>query len=468
MPTDRMSPLDASFLHIEDDVTHMHIGAISVFEGPPPPYEHLLAMVAGKISQVPRYRQVVREVPLALGRPVWVTDPHFNLEYHLRHSALPQPGGMPELRRLVGRVMSQQLDRRKPLWEMWMVEGLEGGAWAVISKAHHAMVDGISGTDLLALLLDITPDAQPVEPVPWEAEPMPSAVQLAVDAVVERTISPFEQGRTVRALTRLPERAVAEISKAVTGFRAAGGVVRHSAGGLNGPIGPHRRWGGTVTTVDGVRRVRKSLGGTFNDVLLAAITRGFRDLLTSRGQPLDMPVRSMIPVSLRPREGAGPATSDGTVGNRVSAMFADLPVHLEDPAEVLAAVSEQLAGLKESKQALAGEVLTSLSGFTPPVLLAVGSRVAARAQKQVQTLTTNVPGPQFPLYAAGRRMTHAYPYVPLAAGLRIGVGMFSYDGEVTFGVTADYDSSPDYEIVLQGIDAGMRDLLAAAERSETG
>ncbi len=468
MATDRMSPLDASFLHIEDDVTHMHIGAVSIFEGPPPPYERLLAMVAGKLDQVRRYRQVVRSVPLNLERPVWVDDPHFNLEYHLRHTALPNPGGMPELRRLVGRVMAQQLDRRKPLWEMWMVEGLEDSQWAVISKVHHAMVDGVAGTDLLALLLDLTPDTEPTTPAPWDPEPIPSPLQLAGDAIVDRFISPFEQGRALHALARLPGQVAAELTNALEGLSAAGGIVGESASSLNGPIGPHRRWDGTVTTVDTVKRIRKGLGGTFNDVLLAAITRGFRDLLISRGEPLDKPVRTMIPVSLRSRDVSGRAIGDGTLANRISAMFAELPVHLDDSAQSLAAVSEQLAGLKESKQALAAEVLTSLGGFAPPVLLALGSRVVARAQKQVQTVTTNVPGPQFPLFAAGRRMTRAYPYVPLGGGLRIGVAMFSYDGEVTFGVTADYDSSPDFEVLLDGIDAGMTALLKAAEATRVG
>ncbi len=465
MADDRMSPLDSSFLHMEDDVSHMHIGSIGIFEGPSPGHDRVVAMVEGKLPLVPRYRQVVRTVPLDLGRPVWSDDPHFNIEYHIRHTALPAPGGEGELRRLVGRVMSQRLDRGKPLWEIWVVEGLEHDRWAMVSKTHHCMVDGVSGTDLLSVIMDHAPDVAPTPPVPWEPEPSTSRQQLAATAVLDMVRSPYEQLRAVRSATRVPRQALGQLGDVAAGIRSMAGLVRRTPPStLNGPIGPHRRYEWASTSIDDIKAVRKGVGGTFNDVVLTAITRGFRDLLLSRGESVDRVVRTLVPVSVRSRDVSGRAVGDGTYENKVSAMFASLPVGLEDPAERLAAISTQMDGLKESRQAVAGEALTSLSGFAPPVLLAVGTRAAARApQRNINTVTTNVPGPQVPLYAAGRRMLKAYPYVPLAGSVRVGVSIFSYDGQVNFGITGDYDSAPDIAVLGRGIEQGMDELLALAE-----
>ncbi len=465
---DRMSPLDASFLHIENDVSHMHIGSTGIFEGPTPGYDRVLAMVKGKLPLVPRYRQVVRFVPLDLGRPVWSDDPHFNLEYHVRHTALPAPGGEPELRRLVGRLMSQQLDRTKPLWEIWMVEGLEDDRWAMVSKTHHCMVDGVSGTDLLSVIMD--PSPTPAVPVPddWVPEPAPAPMQLAAEAVLDMARSPYEQMRSVRAATRVPRQAMAQVGELAQGLRSMAGLVRRTPPStLNGPIGPHRRYAWASTSVDDIKTVRKGVGGTFNDVVLTAITRGFRDLLLGRGESTDRVVRTLVPVSVRGRDASGRAVGDGTFENKVSAMFAELPVGVDDPAERLAAISAQMDGLKESKQAVAGEALTSLTGFAPPVLLALGTRLATRApQRNVNTVTTNVPGPQTALYAAGSRMLKSYPFVPLAGQMRVGVAIFSYDGQVNFGVTGDYDSAPDIDVLCEGIEAGMDELLVLADKGE--
>jgi diacylglycerol O-acyltransferase len=462
MTGERLSPLDASFLHAEDDVSHMHIGSVGIFEGPAPAFEDVTAMVRGKLALVPRYRQVVRFVPFDLGRPVWGDDAHFALDYHLRHSALPPPGDETKLRHFVGRVMGQQLDRSKPLWEIWVVEGLAGGRWAMVAKTHHALVDGVAGTDLLALIMDLSPEATPAAPDEWRPRPAPGPARLAAEALVDMVRSPYEQLRALRAATRLPRQALRQGLDVARGLSSMLGVVRPlPRSSLNGPLGPHRRYAWTTTSVDDVKRVRKSLGGTFNDVVLAAITRGFRDLLLERGEPVDRVVRSLVPVSVRPRDSSGMAVGDATLANKVSAMFAELPVGIEDPLERLHAVTAQMEGLKQSKEALAGEALTSLSGFAPPMLLALGMRLATRvAQRNVNTVTTNVPGPQFPLYVLGRRMTAVYPYVPLAGQVRIGVAIFSYDGTVSFGVTADRDSTPDLEVLVEGIGRGMDELLA--------
>jgi WS/DGAT/MGAT family acyltransferase len=461
MSVDRLSPQDASFLHLEDDVSHMHIAAVAILEGPPPRLADVMAMVESKLSLVPRYRQVVKFVPLDLGRPVWADDEHFNIEYHIRHTALPAPGSESELRRLVGRVMSQQLDRSRPLWEIWVVEGLEGGHWAMLSKTHHAMVDGVSGADLLAVIMDASPEPQRPEPTNWSPQPSPSGFSLATEAVVDLMRSPYEQVRAARASTRVARQAFAQAKEVLTGVSALAGLVRPTPpSSLNGPIGPHRRYIWASTSVEDIKAVRKGVGGTFNDVVLAAITNGFRQLLLSRDESVERVVRTLVPVSVRPRDSSGKAVGDGTFENKVSAMFAELPVQIADPAERLHAISAQMEGLKESKQALAGEALTSMSGFAPPMLLALGMRLATRmAQRNVNTVTTNVPGPQIPLYVLGRRMLKAFPYVPLAGQVRIGVAIFSYDGQVNFGITGDYDTSPDLDVLASGIDDGMKELL---------
>jgi diacylglycerol O-acyltransferase len=459
---DRLSPLDASFLHVEDDVSHMHIASVGIFEGPPPGFAEVVDMVRGKLPLVPRYRQVVRFVPFQLGRPVWADDPTFDIEYHMRHTALPAPGGDQELRALVGRVMAQQLDRTKPLWEMWVVDGLRDGRWAVLSKTHHALVDGVAGTDLLAVVMDTSPVPSPPVPDDWAPHPPPGGAQLALDAARGLVTSPYEQLRAVRAGTRVPRLALRQMGDAVRGLSSMAGVIRPTPlSSLNGPLGPHRRYAWAETSVDAIKRVRKSVGGAFNDVVLAAITNGFRALLLHRGESVDRVVRTLVPVSVRARSPVGRAVGDGTLQNKVSAMFAELPVGIDDPAERLRVISVQMDGLKESKEAVAGEVLTSLSGFAPPMLLALGMRLATRVpQRNVNTVTTNVPGPQFPLYVAGRRMVAAYPYVPLAGQVRIGVAIFSYDGQVTFGITGDWETTADLDVLTRGIEDGMAQMLS--------
>jgi len=456
---DRMSPLDATFLHVEDEVSHMHIGSVAIFEGPPPSHPEVLRWIGGKLPLVPRYRQKVRFVPFDLGRPVWVDDAHFRLEYHIRQTALPRPGGAEQLRTLVGRVMSQRLDRDRPLWQIWIVEGLEDDRWALVSQVHHCMVDGVSGTDLLAVILDLEPKASPPTPDHWKPRPQPSDVRLLGDAAVDYLVTPFEQFRGLRAVVRAPRENLHRAGVAVRALRSMWGLTSTSGlATLNGRIGPHRRYDWARGSLADVKTIRNGLGGTVNDVVLAAITRGFRDLLISRGGEVEgCSVRTMVPVSVR---GSG---ERGEYNNKVSAMFADLPVGIEDPVERLHAIREQMEGLKETKQAVAGEVLTSLSGFAPPLLLSLGMRAAVRLpQSNVHTVTTNVPGPQFPLFALGRRMVEAYPYVPIANQVRIGIAIFSYLGTLNFGITGDYDTAPDIDVLSRGIEAGVRELLALA------
>jgi diacylglycerol O-acyltransferase / wax synthase len=443
---ERMSAQDASFLHIEDDTTPMHVGGVSIFEGPPPPFGEFQAMIASKLPLVPRYRQVVRFVPVALSRPVWVDDPHFNLSYHVRRTALPSPGGDGELKTLTARVMSQNLDRAKPLWEIWVVEGLDDNRWALLSKVHHCMVDGVASTDLMAVLFDA--EREPTRELPtddWRPEPMPSEARLVAGALVDRIANPLAAAEALAGSLRAPRELAALVEQTATGMIRSAGIVRPPpASSLNGPLSPHRRWSWARGRLADVQLARKAHGGTVNDVVLAAITGGFRDLLEERGETTDRVLRTMVPVSVR-RPG-----ERGTYNNRVSAMFAELPVGEPDPVARLQSITAQMAGLKDSKQAVAGEVLTSLSGFAPPMLLALN------------TGTTNVPGPQFPLYAAGRRLLESFPYIPLFAQVRLAVAIFSYDGGLYFGASGDYDSTPDIDVLCEGIERGLAQLVPAS------
>jgi diacylglycerol O-acyltransferase len=450
----RMSALDASFLDVEDGVTHMHIGSVGIFEGPAPQPQELRAMVLGKLALVPRYRQVVRSVPFGAGRPVWVDDAHFNLDYHLRRTALPAPGGEAELRRLVGRVMSQQLDRHKPLWEMWVIEGLEQQRWGLLSKIHHCMVDGVAGSDLLTVLLDTERTPAPTAQEPWRPRPAPRGAELLARGLAANLATPYEMARALLAPRELARR----------GQDAARGILRLSSviaptqpSSLNGAVGPNRRWSWARALLSDVKSVRGALGGTVNDVVLAAIAGGFRELLSARGESVDRVVRTLVPVSVRsPGE-------RGVYNNRVSAMFAELPVGIADPRRRLDSIRAQMADLKHSKEAVAGEVLTSLAGFAPPLLLALAERLGTRVpQHNVNTVTTNVPGPQHTLYAGGRRMLEALPYVPLGGHVRVGVAIFSYDGAITFGVTGDYDTAPDLDVLCEGIERAMAELVELA------
>ena len=451
---DWMSPMDASFLHLEGAMNPMHIGGVSIFEGPAPPFEQLEEMVAGKLGLVPRYRQKVRFIPLGLGRPVWVDDPHFRLSYHLRHTALPAPGSSDQLRRTAARIFAQHLDRTKPLWEIWMVEGLSESRWALLSKVHHCMVDGVSATDLMSIMFE--DDPAPAADRAWDPAPEPSGAELVLRTVTRRTLDPSEQLRSVRAAVRAPRASLEQARDLLRGLTSAARIMRPvGSSSLTGPVGPHRTWSWGHVRLSDVKSVRAALGGTVNDVVLAVVSGGLRDLLEARGEGVDGTVRALVPVSVR-RPG-----EQGVYNNRVSAMFAELPVGISDPAARLEAVRAQMDGLKQSKQAVAGDALTSLSGFAPPMLLALGARLAARSSSLgVQTGVTNVPGPQQPLHTLGRRLLESYPFVPVIGQVRISIAIFSYDGGLYFGVTGDQDSSSDIDILTTGVERSMAELLA--------
>jgi WS/DGAT/MGAT family acyltransferase len=449
-----MSPLDAWFLQLERASQQLHIGSALIFEGPIPAYEDLCAVVAARLEGVPRYRQRFRRVPLELGRPVWVDDVHFRVTHHVRHTALPAPGSDAQLRTLAGRLMSQPLDPERPLWETWLVEGLSENRWALINKAHHAMMDGVSGTDIMGVLLDRRRRARRPKAPSWRAAPEPSRGQLVASAVMDAVRSPADQVRAAAGAVAAPTRAVREVAAQLWGLAEMGGKAARLETVLDGPIGPHRSWEWARADLAEVKRIKNTCGGTVNDVFLAAITGGFRTLLQSRGENVaGRTIRTLVPVSVRrPHE-------HGTLGNQVSAVFADLPVGIADPAQRLAAVTAQLSSLKGRGMAIGVESMLEAAELFPPTVFALAARLAARMpQRSISTVTTNVPGPQVPMYLLGSRMLEIFPYIPLAVSLRITIGIMSYDGRVSFGITGEADRVPDLHVLSEGIEAAMTEL----------
>lgn len=460
---DRLSALDAEFLHLEDGTTHMHIAGMCVFEGEPPTEQQVVDLVASKLHRIPRYRQRVRRVPLELGRPVWVDDPHFHLEYHVRSTALPAPVDDAAVNRLMGRLMSAELDRNRPLWEVWIVHGLPADRWALVCKVHHCMVDGIAGVGLLEALLDLDPDATVAEPEPWRASPEPSSAALVADACTGALGDVAEQVAAVpRWLGDPPAalRGAAELGQGAV--RLARRLLPTPTNSLEGTVGPHRVWAHSSALLTDVKHVGHSFGATVNDVVLAGVTHGLRQLLLARDEDPERTVlRTLVPVSVRGRDAADVAD------NRVSAIFYDLPVGVEDPLERLQVVRDQMTDLKHSHMADAGDAVTTVANLMPAMLVGTVSRAAMRVveshpQRSMNTVTTNVPGPQFPLFCLGRRMTEYRPFVPIGPGMGIGTAILSYDGRLFFGVTGDLDLTPDVGVVALGIVEGIDELVARA------
>jgi WS/DGAT/MGAT family acyltransferase len=458
---DRMTPLDAAFLEAEDEEpgVSLAIASIAVFDGPPPSQAEFAGLLAGRLPLIPRYRQKVCQVPLDLGPPVWVDDEHFDLSYHLRRTAVPAPGGDDELSALMGRVMSTRLDRDRPLWEYWLVEGLAEGRWALISKIHHCMVDGISGTDLYGVVLDDSRQARPAVPDDWQPEPEPSTLALVTAALRDLALNPVAQARMVAGAVRHPRALAGRIRETGRGLWELSAALRPArSSSLSGRLSAHRRFTWTRASVADVKAVRGSLGGTFNDVVLAAITAGFRALLLARGEtPHPHAVRTLVPVNVRvPGE-------ESIRDNRVSLMLAWLPVDIADPVDRLAAVRTHLEDLKASKESESAAALTALARQEPFPLISPPYRLVAHLpQRSVTTVTTNVPGPRRALYALGRELVEIIPYVPLASTVRTGVSIFTYRDRITFGVTGDFDSATDIGVLACGIADGLVDLVEHA------
>jgi WS/DGAT/MGAT family acyltransferase len=456
MSSDRLSPLDASFLHIEDASSHMHVAAALLFAGEPPGYERLLTHIESRLSLVPRYRQRLAEVPLAQARPRWVDDEHFDLRFHVRHTALPEPGTEYELQVLAGRVFSQQLRRDRPLWELWLVEGLEGGRFAIFSKTHHALVDGVSGLDILSVLFAPDPEEPPET---WQPAPAPSTTGLVAEALVERAGSAGELIRPLRAAVRRPRRALRSAVET-----AAGAGAMAWAGMQPAPptpynehkVGPDRRFVWTRASLDDVKAIKNALGGTVNDVVLTVVTRALRRDLQRRGVAVgNLELKAFIPVSVRTED------QRGTLGNQVSGMIAILPVSSADALGSLSTIAAQMREVKDSGQAVGAKALTELTGFAPPTMIHQASRLVTR-QRFVNLVVTNVPGPQFPLYLDGREMTDMFPMVPLGSNLNLGIAIVSYNGTLNFGLVGDFNVMHDLEDLADDFHHALQELAVAA------
>ncbi len=460
---DRLTAIDASFLHQEGASSHMHIGALVRADGPAPPYDDFLDSIRARLHYVPRYRQRLVYPPASTGRPLWTDDRDFNLEYHVRHTALPAPGSDEQLTNLAARVFSQQLDRSKPLWELWLVEGLAGGGFALLSKSHHAMIDGIAGVDLGTVLFDLGPEGRPTEDdlEPWMPDDEPSPIDLLAAGITGMTKASLSVAAKALGSLARPERALEDAKITAEGL---GEIVWAAANPappspLNVEIGPHRRFAGIVCELADFKAVKNAFGGTVNDVVLAVVAGALRHWLHSRGvRTQGLELCALVPVSVRDRDGQ----RNGT-GNRLAVMRGPLPVYVEDPVERLAVVRAAMDDLKESKQAVGAEVLTSMQQFAPPTVLAQASRLNF-STRLFNLLVTNVPGPQFPLYVQGREMTSVFPIAFLPKNHALAIAIMSYNGQMNFGLLGDYDAMPDLNACGEAIESCLAELVSLAAR----
>jgi diacylglycerol O-acyltransferase / wax synthase len=463
---DRLTAVDASFLAQEGPNSHMHVGAVLIFEGPPPEYDDLANHIRGRLHLVPRYRQKLAFPPLESGRPIWIDDPNFSLDYHLRHTALPEPGSEEQLKALVARVHSQQLDRSRPLWETWLVQGLEDNRFALISKTHHALVDGVAGVDLATVLFDLEPVPRPVphEGEPWAPRPEPSAAQLVARGVKSLAKAPLQlTARAVSAATR-PAHTLELAREVVEGLGevAWAGLNPAPDTPLNVPIGPHRRFTFVRNELSDYKLVKNVFGGTVNDVVLTVAAGGVRRWLRSRGVRTEgLELRALVPVSIRAQD------ERGELGNRIAAMRGPLPVYVEDPVARLAVVRQAMDGLKDSKQAVGAEVLAGVQSLAPPTVLAQASRINF-STRLFNLIVTNVPGPQFPLYLLGRELEDLFPIAFLPREHALAVAIMSYDGGIDFGLLGDYDAMPDLEELAGHFDESLAELVEAARTHGNG
>jgi WS/DGAT/MGAT family acyltransferase len=460
---DRLTPIDASFLHQEGDHSHMHIGGLIIVDGPPPPTSELLEQIRLRLHLVPRYRHKLAHTALDSGRPVWVDDPNFNLEYHIRHTALPTPGRWEQLCSLTARIFSQQLDRSKPLWEMWLIEGLEDDRFALITKTHHSLIDGIAGVDLATVLFDLSPEPPPIRHSgrAWQPRPEPGRTELLAAGMRGAMRAAFGLAEAAADALTHPEHAMTRAREAAEGIGEIiwAGLNPAPETPLNVPIGPHRRFYGIACQLDDFKTVKNAFGGTVNDVVLAVVTGAMRRFLISRGlRTGGVELRALVPVSVRVED------EHGEGGNRLVAMRAPLPVYIAEPVQRLRFVSQAMDGLKESKQALGAEVIASAQNFAPPTLLAQASRLNF-STRLFNLIVTNIPGTQFPLYVLGREMLAAYPVAFLPENHALAIAIMSYNGQMNFGLLGDFDALPDIDEISANISEELQTLLELARES---
>lgn len=444
---ERLSAVDAAFLAVEDERAHMHIGSVNVFEPGPLATEgggididRIRGHIAALLHRIPRFRQKLAYVPLAQA-PVWIDDRSFHLDYHVRHTALPHPGDVRQLERLASRIMSQHLDRRRPLWELWVAEGLEAGRFALIAKIHHAIADGISGVGLLGNIIGRNPDYRPPPAPAWFPLPAPGArallegelrhrIRSARDLLL-RGVEPGAGGSADAPREPLADRLREAASALADAVEAAPSTP------LNMDVGPNRRFAWMLTGLDRLGEIRKAAGGTLNDVVLAIVSGAIREFLLRRGSSVSgLDFRAMVPVSVRL------GSEQGQLGNRISQLLVQLPIDTEDPTLRLRIVCERTRELKRSGQSREGQALTAFLGLLPPRISAGLARMAAR-RSFGNMVITNVPGAPWTTYLLGARLLETYPLVPLSPRQCLNVAVLSYDGFLHWGVNADYDAVPD-------------------------
>jgi WS/DGAT/MGAT family acyltransferase len=457
---DRLTSIDASFLHQEGPTSHMHIGGMLIFQGPPPAFDDYLDHIRNRLHLVPRYRQKLSTPPLESGRPLWVDDPAFNLEYHVRHSALPHPGTEQQLLQLTSRIVSQQLDRSKPLWESWMVEGLEGGRFALIFKTHHSLVDGVSGVDLATVLFDLEPhpSSPKMDLQPWQPRPEPSATELVLAGVRGIVNTAADLVTRTAAAASHPSATLNMVRDAAEGLGEIvwAGLNPAPETPLNVAIGPHRRYAVVPQRLSDYKEIKNALGGTVNDVVLTVVSGALARWLRSRGVRTEgLEMRALVPVSVRPQD------QRGTLGNQLTVMRGPLPVYIDEPVERLRFVRQAMDGLKESKQAVGAETLARANNLAPPTILAQASRLNF-STRLFNLIVTNIPGPQLPLYVLGRQLEELFPIAFLPKAHALAIAIMSYNGGINYGLLADYDALPDVDMVADGLGESLQDLLAAA------
>lgn len=475
---DRLSALDTSFLNLEDASTPMHVGSVMVFDTPEGgfDYERLVDLITRRIAHVPRYRQRVRTVPGGVANPVWVDDKNFDLSYHVRRSALPRPGSDEQLEELVARIQPRPLDRSRPLWEVYLVEGLAEDRFAVITKSHPNLVDGVHALDLGNVLLSGDPSFPEAAVPPWRPRTEPTGAELLVGALADAVRTPSQVVETVQSgvadVTKTLGR-VASVAGEVVSTIARASTRPAPSSPLNVPVGRARRYVIVGTDLDDYRTVRARLGkGSFaeevdvNDVVLATIAGAFRSWLLTRGESVypGTTIRAMVPVSVVDSDDTG----ETPPGAQLAACFVDLPVGEPGPSMRLHQIAFAMRQQMEStpRRAVGADALTGLGGFAPPTMHALGARLGAMVSRRLYNVViTNVPGPQTPRYAAGARMVSTYPVTPLAPSQALSIGLTSYDGGVYYGLYADRDAMPDADVLGRGIVDALQELLDAPRSS---
>jgi len=466
----KLTPLDASFLHLETRHTHMHIGGVAIFEPSPygsgeALYESIVNTIEKRLDLMPRYRQRIAFLPLSLDTPVWIDDPEFDISNHVLRAALPKPGGDKELNEFVGRVFSRQLDRRRPLWELFIIEGLRDGRWALLTKTHHSMVDGISNLELVTLMFDTEPDAPDdrESASSWMPTDSPTGTDLLIRSLRDRLKRPGRLLDAARAVAGNPARLGAALRDTASGLSAMVGNMnlRASRSIINGRTGASRSYTFSRFPLEDFRLIKSTMGGTINDVVLAVVAGGLRQYMLARGEDPDDPknaLTALCPVSIRDE------SERNALGNRLAMLLVRLPIDEADPEQRLDRVRATVGRLKDRKQAVGADFLLNLAGFAPATLHAMVARASLR-QIGFNLVVTNVPGPQVPLYCRGARLIEAFPIAFLYERQQVAIAIFSYMGWLNFGYLADAQGVPDVEVLAKGVEKGFKELVRAARKA---